>query len=320
MRRFSIGRSIGDGFGLVTRRPLSVFVWGLLLLAPAFGSFALILPIMGEMFATMPAAGADAAGDNPFADEMFAEMMQFQLASMLLNIVQLVIMAVVYTAIFRAVLRPGQRGVFSLRLGMDELRVAVVGLAIGVVLYVATIVMVLLGGAIGFAFWGGDPVAAGWTLGVYALLALLGACWAMARASMMAPASVLYRDFAFVQGWRLASGKGWPLFGMMLLILLMIIAIEVVLVLIGVLAFSGFWAANGLDWTANQDANPFAGMNVWLTANWYWMLLGAAVGSFLYGVLLTLAVAPFASACRQLADGDAPANVPDVAGSPAPAQ
>jgi hypothetical protein len=320
MRRFSIGASIGDGFGLVTRRPLAVFVWGLLLLAPTFGSIALILPMMAEMFANLPATGADSADANPFSDQMFAEMMQFQLASMLLNIGQLVIMAVVYTAIFRAVLRPAERGVFSLRLGMDELRVAIVGLAIGVVLYVAVMIVVVLGAAIGFAFWSGDTAAAGWALGVFGLLALVGVCWGMARASMMAPASVLYRDFAFAQGWRLASGKGWPLFGMMLLIMLVIVAIEAGLVLIGVMAFSGVWAAGGLDWAANPDANPFIGMNAWLSANWYWVVIGAAFASLFYGVVLTLGVAPFASACRQLADSDAPASGPAGSGSPVPAQ
>ena len=101
MKRFSIGASIGDGFGLITGRPLSVFVWGLLLLAPTFGSVALILPAMGEMFATLPASEASAA-DDAFTDQMFAAMMQLQLVSMLLNIGQLVIMAIVYTAIFRA--------------------------------------------------------------------------------------------------------------------------------------------------------------------------------------------------------------------------
>jgi len=319
MRRFSIGTSIGDGFGLVASRPLSVFVWGLLLLAPTFGAFALIFPALGEMIANMPTEDAAGAGDGPFP-EMFAEMMQFQLASMLLNVGQLAMMAVVYTAIFRAVLRPTGRGLFSVRLGMDELRVAVIGLAIGIGLYAAMIVLALLGAAIAFALWSGDPMVAGWAIAAYVLLVVLGLCWAMARVSMMAPASVLYRDFAFVQGWRLASGKGWPLFGMMLLILVMILVIEGILLLIGVVAFSGFGAASGLAWAANPDANPFIGFEAWLAANWYWAVIGAAVVSFFYGVVLTLAVAPFASACRQLADGDRPASTPDETGSLAPPQ
>lgn len=318
MKRFSIGTSIGDGFGLVTGRPLSVFVWGLLVLAPTFGSVALIFPMMGDIFANMPAAGAEPEGYSPFNDQTFAGMMQFQLASALLNVGHLAIIAIVYTAIFRAVLRPAERGFFSLRVGMDELRVAVVGLVIGVVLYIAMIVLALVGAALVFALWSSDPVAGVWALGGYGLLVLLGICWVMARVSMMAPASVLYRDFAFTQGWRLAAGKAWPLFGMMLLILLMILVIEMVLVLIGVAGLSGVWAASGMVWAA--EANPFPGLNDWLVANWYWVVIGAVVLSFFYGMVLTLAVGPFASACRQLAESGEGGDAAVEEGSPVPAQ
>lgn len=318
MKSFSIGASIGDGFGLITGRPLSVFVWGLLLLAPTFGSLALLLPVLGEMFAGMPAADAASAADEAFTDHMFASMMQLQLASMLLNVGQLVIMAIVYTAIFRAVLRPTERGFFSLHLGMDELRVGVVGLAIGVVLYIGMIILALVGAALIFALWSTDPTLGGWALAFYVLLAIVGVCWAMARVSMMAPASVLYRDFAFVAGWRLAAGKAWPLFGMMLLILLMILAIEIVLILVGMLVFSGVWATMGPAMVA--DANPFAGLNDWLAANWHWVAIASLIGSFFYGALLALAVGPFASACRQLAESDKSADPGVEAGSPVPAQ
>ena len=230
MKRFSIGTSIGDGFGLVTGRPLSVFVWGLLLLAPVIGCFALVLPMMGQVLASMPAAEAASTADEAFTEQMFAATMQFQLASMLINVCQLVLAAIVYTAVFRAVLRPAERGFFSLRLGMDELRVAVVGLAIGVVLYIAMIVLVL----------------------------------------------------------------------------------------IGALAFSGVWATVGS--TLIADSNPIPGLNAWLTANWYWVVLAGLVGSFFYGALLALTVGPFASACRQLSDSDRSTDIAVEAGSPAPAQ
>ena len=318
MKRFSIGTSIGDGFGLVTGRPLSVFVWGLLLLAPVIGCFALVLPMMGQVLASMPAAEAASTADEAFTEQMFAATMQFQLASMLINVCQLVLAAIVYTAVFRAVLRPAERGFFSLRLGMDELRVAVVGLAIGVVLYIAMIVLALIGAALIFALWSTDPTLGGWALAIYGLLALVGVFWALARVSMMAPASVLHRDFAFVQGWRLASGKGWSLLGMMFVIVLLILAIEIVLVLIGALAFSGVWATVGS--TLIADSNPIPGLNAWLTANWYWVVLAGLVGSFFYGALLALTVGPFASACRQLSDSDRSTDIAVEAGSPAPAQ
>jgi hypothetical protein len=307
MKRFSIGEAIGDGFGLVKRRPLAVFVWGLLMLAPAFGAMALILPAMGEVFASMPDPETAAAADEAFSGAMVGQMMQFQLASLLSNVVQLVLMAVIYTAIFRAVLRPKERSLFSLRLGMDELRVAVVGLAIGVGVYAVMVVAAILGVAVGFGVGASDPTAGIWAGALLATALVLGVLWLLARLSLIAPASVLYRDFAFAQGWKLASGKGWPLFGMSLLLFLMVLALYIVVLVIVAIAVGGAVAAMAPTWEAMQaDANPFEGVGAWLTANWYWAVLAALVGSMFYGVLMTLMIAPFASACRQLAETSAP--------------
>lgn len=318
MARFSIGTAIGDAFDLVRRRPLSVFVWGLLLVTPFFISLALLLPTMGDLVANMPAPGENSP-DDMMASRMVAGMMQFQLASMLLNIGQMLVAAVVYTAVFRAILRPQERSAFSLRIGMDELRVAVVGLAIGVGLYAAMLLFMVVGLAVGFAVWtAGDAVGLTVAVCVMVLVMLVGLSLALARVSMMAPASVLYRDFAFVQGWRLAAGKTLPLFGMMLVILILILLFEVLLAVAALIVFSGVAAMADFDWTQmHGETNPFAGMNAWIVANWYWAVLGGIVASFLYGVLMTLSIAPFASACRQL---DA-SRTPPVADehSPAPA-
>ena len=317
MKRFSIGTSIGDGFRLVTGRPLTVFVWGLLMLAPTFGAMALILPAMGEMFASMPDPDSAASMDEAFSEAMVGQMMQFQLASMLSNVVQLVVMAVIYTAIFRAVLRPRERSFFSLRLGMDELRVAVVGLAIGVGLYAAIIVAVLLGVGVGFGVGASDTAAGIWAAVVLAFAVFLGVLWMMARVSLIAPASVLYRDFAFAQGWKLASGKGWALFGMNLLIWLMIMGIYMIVALIIAVTIGGMVAAMMPALEAMQsDANPFAEMSALVAANWYWALVAALIGSMVDGALMTLMVAPFASACRQLAESSAPGE--SAAPSPEP--
>ena len=319
MKRFSIGRALGDGFGLMARRPLSVFVWGLLMVAPGLASLGLILPMMGEIFANMPAEGAGAEAEAAYSEAMIATMMQFQLGSMLANIGQYVVLAVVYTAIFRAVLRPRETSYFSLRLGMDELRVAVVGLAIGVAMYAAIIALVLLGVGVGLALWSGSETLAAAVLPLLALMLVGAACWWLARVGLMAPASVLYRDFAFSQGWRLGAGKGWALFGLQLLILLAILALEIVVVLAGVMIFMAVGAGATGWWEALADAeNPFGMIGGWVAANWHWAVLAGLVFALLYGVLMTLAAAPFASACRQLAEDDA-SSPADAAASPAPA-
>lgn len=314
MARFSIGTAIGDAFGLIRRRPLSVWVWGILLMAPGAVGLALVFPAMAGVFADMPPPGDDAAADA-MTGRMFGEMMQLQLASMLSNVGQLLVMAVVYTAVFRAVLRPNQGSVFSLRIGMDELRIAVVGLALGVGLYAAMLVFIMVGMAIGFAVWtSGDPGVLAVTVTVMALIMLAVLFLALARVSLIAPASVLYRDFAFAQGWRLAAGKTLSLFGMMLLIFLMILVIQAMLVGIAAIVFSSVGLLGGFHWAAlHHEANPFAAMSDWFAANWYWAALGGLVASFFYGVLITLSVAPFASATRQLAESGTPSSVDEPA-------
>lgn len=312
MARFSIGTAIGDAFGVMRRRPLSVFVWGLLLVAPSAATFGLVWPMMGDVFTAM---AMDPGGDAH--DVAVANMMQFQAASGLLNIVQLLLMVVVYAAIMRAVLRPQETSWFSLRLGMDELRIAVVGLALIVGLYAAMIVMVLIGGAIGFAVWGaGSPM--NWLVITGLIVAFVVAIFvAMARVSLIMPASVMYRTFAFAEGWRLGRGQTGPLFGMMILLFLLLVVIEIVVFGVGLAIAVAAGLSGGIDWAAlradRMGTNPFEGLDAMLAANWPWFAVGAVVVAMVYGLLMTLHIAPYASACRQLGEGGTPSNVDEPA-------
>lgn len=304
MARFSIGTAIGEAFSLVRRRPLSVFVWGLLMVAPVVASVALILPMMGELFA---AIATDSVNQEEIHDAMMGDMMQVQGVSWLLNLVQLFLTVIVYAAIMRAVVRPQETSFFSLRLGMDELRVFVVGLAIIVGFYLLLLIMVLLGVGIGFAVWGlGEPF--NWLIIAALCIALMLAIWlGAARVSLIAPASVFYRSFAFEEGWKLGRGRTGALFGMMLLTLLIILVTEMIVFGIGaaVMAVS----AGGLDWAriqADIADDRFAGLQALFVANWPWVTIGAVIVSAFYGVLLALGIAPFASACRQLSAQTAP--------------
>lgn len=306
MARFSIGTAIGEAFGVIRRRPLAVFFWGLMMVAPSVASMALILPMMGGVFASI---AADASNADHIHDAMMGEMMQVQGVSSLLNLLQLLVTVVVYTAVMRAVVRPSETSFFSLRLGMDELRVAVVGLAVVVGFYIAALILALLGVGIGFAAWGlGEPF--NWLIIVALCIGLMLAIWlAAARLSLIVPASVLHRSFAFAEGWKLGRGRTGALFGMMLLILLIIIVIEMIVLGIGAVVFAV--SAGGMDWArihADIADDPFAGLQALFVANWPWVTAGGLIVSALYGVLLTLGIAPFASACRQLSAEVAPAT------------
>jgi hypothetical protein len=256
-----------------------------------------------------------------------ADMAQIQGISSLLNLVQLVLVVVVYTAIMRAVVRPRETAFFSLRLGMDELRVAVVGLALIVGIYLAALIYVLLGVGIGFATWGlGEPY--NWLIIVALCLVFVLAIWlGAARVSLIAPASVLHRTFAFEQGWKLGRGRTGALLGMMLLIILIMLVVQalaggigsavfilIMLVLQAIVFGAGaavvMAGAGGMDWArihaAVQD-DPVAALTALFNANWPWVTLAGLVASALHGVILTLSIAPFASACRQLSAEVAPA-------------
>ncbi len=314
MARFSIGTAIGEAFALLRRRPLSVFVWGLLMVAPSVASVALILPMMGEMFASIASDGAD---QEQIHQAMMGNMMQVQGVSSLLNLLQLVLTVIVYTAIMRAVVRPRETSFFSLRLGMDELRVAVVGAAIIVGFYLLMLLLILLGVGVGFAAWGlGEPF--NWLIIVVLCIGLFLAIWlGAARVSLMAPASVLHQTFAFEEGWKLGRGRTGALFGMMLLILLIVVVTE--MIVFGIGAAVMMITAGGMDWSQIHAAikdDPIAGLHALFVANWPWVSVAALIVSALYGFLLTLGIAPFASACRQLsasatppqADGHSPAT------------
>lgn len=311
MARFSIGTAINDAFRLVGRRPLSVFIWGLLIIAPSAASVGLLLPMMGQVFGEM---AIEAGGHSGPTDAGFADMMQFQALSGLLNIVQLLLMVVVYAAIMRAVIRPRETSFFSLRLGMDELRVAVVALALIVGVYAVMGVLALIGVAIGFAVWGaGSPT--NWLVIIgLVVTAIVAICLGAVRVSMMLPATVLYRTFGFAEGWRLGRGQTGPLFGMALLLILMVIVIETVVFGIGLAIAMAAGMTGGLDWSAlhshNMDVNPFEGLEAALAANWPWFAAGAVFLAMVYGVLLTLHIAPYASACRQLVESGTP-SAPD---------
>ena len=140
---FSIGEALASGFRLTRRMPLRVWAWGMVQAAPSLLFGALMLRLFGAM------SLEDVAADEPSA-AFIGQMVQFQAMSGLANILQALLWVMVTAAIFRTVLFPERQAPFAgLRVGMDEVRVAVVGLAMIVGFYAAAIVIGLLAFAIG---------------------------------------------------------------------------------------------------------------------------------------------------------------------------
>lgn len=312
MAKFSIADAAAEPFRLVGRRPLATIVWGLVRLAPTLLVIGAMIPIFRELAASgafSPEALASADPEAmPFGEDM-ATMLQVHIWSNLANLVGLLSLVLVTTAIIRAV-HAGRKGdrAFFLRIGMAEFQVAVVGLAVGVGFFFVAVIAVLLAVGIGFAVWQlGDPWR--WLLCVaLGLAVLVGLMLLWSRLSLLAPACLRYKTFAFEEGWKLGRGQSWRLLGLWIILLLIAIMVGIafmILFLIVMLAVGGGMAAADPDaieaWIKGLPQQPalLAGMAVLLLIPMAW----------LQGFSQALVTAPFARVVQALAATDEPQAV-----------
>lgn len=289
---FSIGEALASGFKLTRRRPLQVWAWGVLAAAPSLLFGALTLRFFGVI------SIEDLAAKEPSA-EVVAQIVQFQAWTMLLNLTQALIGVVIAAAVFRAVLFPERPARFAgLKVGMDEVRLAVIGLALVAGFYAAAIVIGLIAFAIGVSLWFVSEAAAV-ALGLLVALASGLAIWGVVlRACLIAPASVALKDFAFVAGWRLGKGQVLRLLGLSLAIIAVVIAIE--LTLLAVAAVVLFLTAGINVFALAEVLKHAAPPEVDWAAFVGWGLAAFVPLSWLQGFLGTVMLAPYAEACRAL--------------------
>ena len=135
---FSFNDAVGAPFLLLRRRPLYLFVWGLMMMALVAAMYSLLIPLMASMVGS-------ASGEEAF-DTYLMESIRLQAAINGMNIVMYLVMLLTWTAAARATLSPGRGDRFLfLRLGMDEVRVAVTVVAVFIGWYIALLVLILLG-------------------------------------------------------------------------------------------------------------------------------------------------------------------------------
>ena len=312
MKRFSIMSAAAEPFRLVGRRPLATIVWGLVMLAPSLIVIGAMVPFFSELAASgafSPEAMAAAEADEmPFGSDM-ATMMQFQIWSNLAQLLGMLSVLVVTAAIIRGVFA-GRKGdkAFFLRIGMAELQVAVVGVAIGIGVFFIALIAILLAVGIGFAVWQlGDP----WRWLVCTVLGIgvvVGLILLWGRLSLLAPACIHYKTFAFEEGWKLGRGKTWSLFGLWLVLFLIAMLVGIAFMMLFMLVV--FAVGGGV-----QLSDPEA------VENWFESLgrqpaLIAVIAvvllipfAWLQGFSQALFTAPFAHVVKALAADEEPAAV-----------
>jgi hypothetical protein len=300
MARISVGAAVGAGFGLIARKPLSVVAWGVppaLVQAVLLG---LVGPVYLSLISQMISAGGS-GGTSPLL-AMQPQLMQLQGVVQLLNLAQLFVSAVVYCAVFRAVLHPERSAFAYLRVGAAEgyLTMLIIGavfawviglllVMIPVAIIVAVVAIASHGGGAGLAI----------LLPLIVLVLVVGVLYVGLRFSFVGPMIVQDGKFHLLESWELTRGQVGSLFliGLCLLGLLILFDIVIVAVLIG--AGAGAVAAMGglaeLKTIFTQSPQLVLG-KIWPLLAIYGLLMIPITGCG-----LAIAGAPFARAYKDVA-------------------
>ena len=213
MKTFSFGGAVGSGFGVIVRNPLAFLVWCGGYLVVALGPLALMAAAMWPQFSALAAlAEAEIAPDSPAATRQMTTLMgQVNALSLLQWVTSLASSALIMGAVFRAVLEPDNRRGFFLRLGRQELWLALCLIVVGVVailLVALSTIPIVLTSLVLVAAGPSQTLAPGVGFGIAAIvLIVLGAMlWLFVRFSLGLPMSFADSYFRLFDSWRLTSG------------------------------------------------------------------------------------------------------------------
>lgn len=319
MASFSIGEAYGAGLGLIARRPLSVLVWGLVVSVLRLLPVVLMISIAGpgivEAWGEF-VANAASGGDPQDGMRKFEQAMQglnaFQALEWLAGILAVGLM---HAAIFRAMIRPADGGLFGLKLGMDEVWQALVYFCAVILIVIFSILILLVGAALGgIVYLLGEAVGSplgGWITAfgmiAVALSCVIGIIWICLRFSLAGPATFAEGSFQFFESWTLTKGQSWPLLGLALLLGLTLFIVEMI---IGGIFLVAFVSAGALESFSPESIEAFFSQpfETWIGQLAPWLIGSTLVGALLSGAFYAFMLAPFASVYSQLTAGAAPAQ------------
>jgi hypothetical protein len=295
---FSASDAAFEGFRLVRRNPIALVAWALLYAVLSLAVLFAMSNAIGPMIEWGERAEA-LENATPTQAEVMAVFQSF--GEVIFGLVwvlpvSLVVGAMLMAAVARAVLNPRAGGFGYLRLGMDELRVFVVSLVLGILLFcgwlaVGVVVGVLAGiaGATG-ANWLGLVAVLGGLAGVAAII------WLAVRLSLAVPITVAENRFAFFDSFALTKGRFWPLLGMAVIAFVMVLVISLLAMIITL----PLNIMTGLEsWSFGSTASPEE-MAAALDVTNPWVIVNALVEAVVYALTVGVIYAPFAAAYRDI--------------------
>lgn len=313
MSDFSIGDAVGSGFGLIARRPVSVLAWAVVYLVlaviPALAHFAEIRPVwtamMQRMLAHLHAGGPPDFGDMQAYNLQMAHAGGLMWLSLLGGLLG---WAILSAAVYRAVLEPEDKRFASLRLGAQELWLALLIIVLTILLTIAYVVIFAVAGILvalaAFAsHFMSQPlggVVAGLLIVAICFAAIAAFLWICVRFSLAGPLTFKERQFRLFESWSMTRGHAWKLFGLALLITLIVIALALVVTAVRGVVLLSVVGANGFDPTRLADMLASGG---WQRPFSSWFVAAALIRALLGAAFLAIMVAPWATAFRELGGG-----------------
>lgn len=160
-----------EGFRLLRSNPKLIVIWGLVRFAFTALVFWLMITMLGDTLRQLESYNKNPGGDPTAIFGTLAQMGPFY---GLISLLGCVVGAVLLAANYRAVLGVHSEGLGYLRLGMDELRIAVVLFLTGIILILVYIALIIIGVITGtLVSQVGQPILTG----IVAVLLVIGGLW-----------------------------------------------------------------------------------------------------------------------------------------------
>jgi len=297
MNEIALDRTVWSGFRLTRKHPAAFGLWVLIDLLLGLGPTALIMALLGPNFFNIlrNSVETDAKPDSGLMMGLVGKALSLNSITLLAS---WVLYAILYAAIFRAILRPEKNRFGYLRLGKEELLLIIL-IALFYVGFVALLAMaiflvVLITSLVAIASQAVGLVV-GFTLSLSCFCAVI---WLAARLSMVMPMSVDHGKIQFKEAWALTRGHAKEL--VLLAVLLVVLGVAIAAVLFAVLSAAvGAFVASyaGAQGMANFMSQATTDVIRELTP---WGLLAAALSAVVSTFGLVVFTAPWAEAYRQI--------------------